>query len=172
MLKFLIFARNIIISFYLNYCRREEVIKAAFFVGISGSNSTVINFATETALTVEEVTAALDTVTLKDSTTFAEITFKGEISTVMRKVDLQQVTFSQKVTKESFENITKIFQATWEQQFPGKFRIAILLSVTDSVLHDTNIYYIPHLIIKFSDFTTINVTAYGQSESTFSMSIE
>ena len=90
-------------------------------MGISGSNSTVINFTTETALTVEEVTAALETVTLRDTTTFAEITFKGEISTVMRKVDLQQVTFAQKVTKESFENITKIFQATWEQEFPGEF---------------------------------------------------
>ena len=120
------------------YCHREEVIKASFFVGISGSNSTVINFATETALTVEQVTTALETVTLKDSTTFAEITFQGEIETVMRKVDLQSVTFAQKVTKESFENITKVFQATWEQQFPGKFRITIPLSVSYSVLLDAN----------------------------------
>ena len=107
-------------------------------MGISGSNSTVINFATETALIVEQVTNALETVTLKDSTTFAEITFKGEIETVMRKVDLQSVTFAQKVTKESFENITKVFQATWEQQFSGKFRITTPLQASYSVLLDAN----------------------------------
>ena len=90
-------------------------------MGISGSNSTVINFATETALTVEEVTTALETVTLIDSTTFAAIAFQGDIKTVMRTVDLQSVSFAQKVTKESFENITKVFKATWELQFPGKF---------------------------------------------------
>ena len=100
----------------------EELITAAFFMGISGSSSTIINFATETALTIEEITDALETVELNDDATFDEIVYTGDIETVMRKVDLQSVTFVQTVTAELFESVTEVFQATWEEQFPGKWR--------------------------------------------------
>lgn len=94
---------------------------ASFFVGIAGSSSTVINFATETALTVEQVTTALETVTIEGGATFAEIAFAGDLETVMRKVELQSVSFSQKVTSEMFANISAVFLTTWNEQFPGKF---------------------------------------------------
>ena len=97
----------------LLYIIREEVVLACFMVSISGSNSTVINFATETALAVEQVKKALKTVTTESGATFDEIAFTGEIETVKRVVELHSASFAQKVTKEVFKNITEVFKSTF-----------------------------------------------------------
>ncbi len=95
------------------------VIQAAFSVGMEGSLTASINFATETSLSVEEVTAALETVTMESGETFASIAFSGEIETVMRMAELCPVSFASSVSADLFADVGTLVQTAWTTAFPG-----------------------------------------------------